>query len=370
VTGSDLHWIRVLLLFSSSELGGAERSLSRMAFASQGVDYQLATWYGEGPWCDWVRSQGREPLVLGRWGAGGGLMLGAFWRLIRHVRSHRVDVIYVCGARAALLLRLLRIFLPGIKLVHGVRWNPDSDSRLDRFFRLMERLTHSLADAWITNSAVAKQTLVSRCRIPAGRVFVIYNGLESLPADVPPLSVRPMEVLTVANLSPRKGHREYLQVVRAVLKAVPDAKFVFVGRDDMNGEVQQAIEAAGLSSHVRYEGFQADVSPWFMRARLMVLPSLWGEGCPTSILEGFAYGLPIVAYAIDGIPELIDDGVDGLLVSPNKPDELANAIVRILENPLTEGSMGTMGRKKVVSRFTLARCADEHAQTFHKLISN
>ncbi len=361
---------RVLLVFSTSELGGAERSLSRMAFASQEVDYQLATLYGEGPWCDWIRSQGREPLVLGRGGAGGGLMLGAFWRVIRHVRSHPVDVIYVCGARAALLLRFLRFFLPGTKLVHGVRWNPDSDSRLDRFFRLMERFTHSLVDAWITNSAVAKQTLVSRCGIPDGRVFVIYNGVESLPNDVPPLSERPLEVLTVANLNPRKGHREYLQVVREVPKIVPDAKFFFVGRDDMNGEVQRAIEAAGLSQYVRCEGFQADVSPWFRRARLMVLPSLWGEGCPTSILEGAAYGLPVVAYAIDGIPELIDDGVDGVVVSLNKPEELASAIVRILESPVRAESMGIAGRAKVASRFTLARCADEHAQTFLKLISN
>ncbi len=367
MTGSDVHRHSVLLLFSSSELGGAERSLSRMAFASE-VDYQMATLHGEGPWCDWIRSQGRKPLVLGRGGAGGRLMLGALWRLIRHVRSHPVDVIYVCGARAALLLRVFRIFLPKLKLVHGVRWNPDSDSRLDRFFRLMERFTHSMIDAWITNSAVAKQTLVSRCGIRAGRVFVIYNGLESLPVDVPPLAERPMEVLTVANLNPRKGHREYVQVVREVLKAVPGAKFVFVGRDDMNGEVQQAIEQAGLSQHVRCEGFQADVSPWFRRARLMVLPSLWGEGCPTSILEGAAYGLPVVAYAIDGIPELIDDGVDGVVVPPSKPDELASAIVGILQDPVRAESMGVAGREKVASSFTLACCAEEHAQTFHQLI--
>lgn len=100
----------------------------------------------------------------------------------------------------------------------------------------------------------------------------------------------------------------------------------------------------------------------------MVLPSLWGEGCPTSILEGFAYGLPVVAYAIDGIPELIDDGVDGVVASPNNSNELANAIVRIQENPVSAESMGMAGREKVASRFTLARCADEHAQIFYKLI--
>jgi len=362
---SDAHRLRVLLLFSSSELGGAERSLSRMAFASQEVDYLLATLYSEGPWCDWIRSQGGEPLVLGR---DGGLMLKAFWRLIRHVRSHPVDVIYVCGARAALLLRLLRIFLPGIKLVHGVRWNPDSDSRLDRFFRLVERFAHTLVDAWIANSAIAKQTLVSRCGIPAERVFVIYNGLETLPVDVPPLVERPKEVLTVANLNPRKGHREYLQVVSEVLNAVPNAKFVFVGRDDMNGQIQRAIEEAGLSGRVRCEGFQADVTPWYGRARVFVLPSLWNEGCPTAILEAMSFAIPCVAFAMDGIPELIEDGDQGVLVRCGDYSGMAAAIIRMLTDDGKASELGEYGRARVHSHFRLENTAALHSVAFYKIL--
>ncbi len=360
--------MRVLLVFSSSELGGAERSLSRMAIASQEIDCQLATLLGEGPWCDWVRTQGREPLVLGRGGAGGGKMLKALWRLTRHVRSHPVDVIYVCGSRAALLLRLFRIFLPGIKLVHGVRWNPNSDSRLDRFFRLMERFTHPLVDAWITNSAIAKRTLVSRCGIPAERVFVIYNGLEPLPADVPPLGERPLEVLTVANLNPRKGHREYLQVVREVLKAVPDAKFVFVGRDDMNGEVQQAIAEAGLSKHVRCEGFQANVSPWLRRARVFVLPSLWNEGCPTAILEAMSFAVPCVAFAMDGIPELVENGEHGILLQRDDYSGMTAAIISMLTDDCKASKLGICGRKRVHSHFSLANTAALHSVAFNKVL--
>lgn len=307
-------------------------------------------------------------MVVGSEGADGRSMLRAIWRLIRHVRSHPVDVIYVCGARAALLLRLLRIFLPGIKLVHGVRWNPSSNSRLDRFFRLMERFTHPLVDAWITNSAIAKQTLVSRCGIPAERVFVIYNGLESLPADVPPLSERPLEVLTVANLNPRKGHREYLQVVREVLKAVPAAKFVFVGRDDMNGEVQQAIAEAGLSKHVRCEGFQPDVSPWLRRARVFVLPSLWNEGCPTAILEAMSFAIPCVAFAMDGIPEMVEDGDHGILLQRGDYSGMTAAIIRMLSDDGKASKLGICGRKRVHSYFSLANTAALHSVAFNKVL--
>ena len=361
---------QVLLLFSSSELGGAERSHSRMAFATLGVNYQLATLHGEGPWCHWVRSQGHDPLVLGC-GAGdsGGLMFGALWRLIRHIRSNPVDVIYVCGARASLLLRFMRVFLPRTKLVHGVRWNPDSDSKLDRFFRLVEQFTHPLVDAWITNSYVAKQTLVSRCRIPASQVFVIYNGLESLPEVVPSLAERPFDVLTVANLNPRKGHREYLQVVREVINAVPDAKFIFVGRDDMNGEVQRAIEKAGLTSHVRCEGFQADVSSWFRRARVFVLPSLWNEGCPTAILEAMSFAVPCVAFAMDGIPELVENGHQGVLLQCGDYAGMAAAIIQVLSNDSKATQMGECGQERVHSHFRLENTAALHAAAFTQISS-
>jgi glycosyltransferase involved in cell wall biosynthesis len=361
---------RALLLFSRSELGGAERSLSRMAFATQDVNYQLATLQGEGSWCRWVRSQGHDPLVLGRGASvGGGLMLGGFWRLIRHIRCNPVDVIYVCGARASLLLRFMRVFLPRTKLVHGIRWNPDSDSKLDRFFRLVELLTHPLVDAWITNSAVAKQTLVSRCRIPASQVFVIYNGVESLPEVVPSLAERPMDVLTVANLNPRKGHREYLQVVREVLKAVPAAKFIFVGRDDMNGEVQRAIEKAGLSGHVRCAGFQADVSSWFRRARVFVLPSLCDEGCPTAILEAMLYAIPCVAFAMDGIPELVENGHQGVLLQRGDYSGMAAAIIQVLSDDCKATQMGECGQERVQSLFSLGNTATLHAAAFKEILS-
>lgn len=369
VTNFIARQYSILLLFSSSELGGAERSLSRMALASQGMDYKLASLSGEGPWCNWVRSQGHDPLVLGRGtSVGRGLMLGGFWRLIRYISSNPVDMVYVCGARASLLMRFMRVFLSRTKLVHGIRWNPDSDSKLDRFVRLVELLTHPLVDAWITNSAVAKQTLVSRCRIPASQVFVIYNGLESLPEVVPSLAGRPFDVLTVANLNPRKGHLEYLQVVCEVRNVVPDAKFIFVGRDDMNGEVQRAIEKAGLCGHVRCEGFQADVSTWFRRARVFVLPSLWNEGCPTAILEAMSFAIPCVAFAMDGIPELVKDGDHGILLQRGDYSGMTAAIIRMLTDDCKAAKLGKNGRGRVHSHFRLENTAALHSEAFNKIL--
>lgn len=338
-----------------------------MAFLQEGVNYKLGTLSGEGPWCDWVRSNGYEPLIFGRKCSEKGLMFAAFWRLICYLIQYPVDVIYVCGARASFILRLLKIFFPEKKLVVGVRWNPSSESQLDRYFRLMERFSHPLVDAWITNSKIAKTTLVSLCQINPKRVSVVYNGLNTTPSDPMELGERTMEVLTVANLNPRKGHLEYLATVKDVVKVIPNVKFVFVGRDDMGGQIQSAIKECELSDHVYCVGFQPDISKWLKRARLMVLPSLWNEGCPTSIMEGFTYGLPIVAYAIDGIPELINNNVDGHLVTPGQSHKLTDAILDILQNPANGQEMGNAGREKVLKTFSTEKCANDHAQIFLKL---
>jgi glycosyltransferase involved in cell wall biosynthesis len=292
-------------------------------------------------------------------------MFGAMLRLFRYLRSDPVDVVYVCGLRVSCWVRLFRFLIPSTKVIHGVRWNPDGNSRLDRYFRLVERTTSFLVDGWITNSQAAKTTLIQRCGIAEGRIFVIYNGVESLPEHLPPFDARLLEVLTVANLNPRKGHCEYLRVIKMVIRRVPNARFVFVGRDDMDGAVQQAIKESGLDNHVSYEGFQSDVTPWLRRARLFVLPSLWGEGCPTSILEAFSFAVPVISHATDGVPELVEENNDGFLFRVGNM-KMVDRIVELLLNPVLAESMGRRGRAKVADRFVLAACVDRHEAAFEK----
>jgi hypothetical protein len=198
--------VRVLILFSTSALGGAERSLTRMALTPSSIHYELATLQKSGPWCDWLKSLGGTPIMFGsEKNQSNRITLGACLRLIAYLHRHKFDALYVCGVRASFFLRLLRLLMPKIKLVHGVRSNLDSNSKLDKVFRLIERYTHPLVDAWVTNSFVTKKTLRDRCKISDSKIEVIHNGLEKLPQNLPAYSTRPIEILTIANLNLRKG---------------------------------------------------------------------------------------------------------------------------------------------------------------------
>ena len=356
----------ILLVFSSSELGGAERSLSRMAIAAPKGMYQLATLDGEGLWCDWVRSQGQQPMVFGKRNGAqhGRLKLSALLYLIRYVRREGIKTIYVCGLRASLCLRLLKSLMPGVQLVHGIRTNPASNSRLDQFFRFVEKWLNAQVDLYITNSKIAATTLVEQCGISSNKVHVIYNGFVRKQINLIPIVRRPLHVLTVANLIYSKGHLEYLSVIKEVHRVIPNARFIFIGRDEMNGKVHQAISAAGMAGYVSCEGFQTDVSNYFANARVCVLPSSKQEGSPTTVLEAMSYGVPIVAYNIDGLPELVRHEQDGLLVPVADKKQFTNSIIKLLTETQLAKKMSASSLARYKAEFQINTCVMKHQDVF------
>ena len=364
--------VDVLILFSSSEIGGAERSLTRMAKASPGnVRYVLATLGGPGPWSDWATGLGMEVHVLGVSSGTNHSRIGlsAAIRLLGLIRHHGFDLIYVVGLRASVLVRLLRPLLGGVRLVNAVRWNPDSDSRLDRLFRLVERSFGRWSDLYICNSEIAARTLTDRIGVPTKKVEVIYNGLSSMPPEDVLSVPRMNQIVTIANMSPRKGYVEYVEnVVLPLRETLIGAQYLFVGRDEMGGVVQRLAKALGVDDVIEFAGFVSDVSEILARSKVFVLPSLWNEGCPTAVLEAMAHGLPVVAFAIDGIPEMIADGQEGILVPKGNYEAMRSAICKLLFDPVLARSLGRNGRMRVEREFQIDRCVRQHADVFARLV--
>ena len=162
----------ILILFSSSEIGGTEKSLSRMAFMADDDKYIIGTLGTKGPLTDWISANGSSTLVYGN----ANFFLLAM-KLFRDIKRLDINIVYVCGLRASFLLRFLLVLIPSTKLIHAVRWNPCTKSLLDKSFRMVEICFSWLVDGWIVNSNVIKKTLVSRCNIKKDDVYVIYNGV-------------------------------------------------------------------------------------------------------------------------------------------------------------------------------------------------
>jgi len=345
----------VLLLFSSSNIGGAERSLSRMALSNKDpkVVYQLATFGAPGQWSTWVYELGANPECFDfRW-----------YSLLKYLVIKKPDVIYVIGFRLSFVLRFFKIFFRKSFLIQGVRWNPNSNSILDKVFRISEYFFSFCLDGFIVNSNIARQNIE---RLTNQEVKLIYNGLEG-GAKRRNVLVQNKTVITVANISERKGYRDYLDVIAIVVKTLPDSQFVFIGSDNLNGEIHQHIIAKGLNENVKPLGFQANVGEFLVNSQLFVLPSQYGEGCPTSILEAFSYGLPVIAYRVDGIPELVTHNVDGLLFDVGDKQAMALGIISLLLDSKVAMEMGRLGRDKIEDNFLLEKMVNEHNSFFIKL---
>ena len=344
--------LNILLLFSSSDIGGAERSLSRMVFknSNSSISYQLATFGSPGPLSSWIKSKSFNCYCFNY----------TTLLLIKYIYLNKPDVIYVIGFRLSLFLRFFcKIFTKNI-LIQGVRWNPNSTTKLDRAFRFIESLFSFLLDGYIVNSVVAGKLVSS---VTTNNVKVIHNGISISPIkDIVP--TKKNYVITLANLSLRKGHKEYVKVIGKIVKKIPNTQFLFLGNDNLNGQVQKLIEKEGLASNISYLGFHEDIQIFLQQSSIFVLPSLYGEGCPTSILEAFSFALPVVAYRIDGIPELVSHNSDGILIEIEGDYSLEDAIESLLLDPDRAKKMGKQGLIKVQEHFLIDKMLEEHNSFF------
>jgi len=172
----------------------------------------------------------------------------------------------------------------------------------------------------------------------------------------------------VANLWPVKGHRVLLEAIAKVRRSLPRAHFALVGDGPERAALQRRIAELDLGGHVTLLGTRYDVPAILSRADAACLPSL-AEGLPNAVMEAMAAGLPVVATAVGGTPELVDDGITGHLAAPSDARALAEKLVELLSNPQRAASMGERGRAKVRDEMSLERLAAGHGGVYRAVLA-
>ena len=175
-------------------------------------------------------------------------------------------------------------------------------------------------------------------------------------------------IATIAQLIPRKGHRVILEALPEVIREFPDLRVLLFGQGSLRGELEQLCRRYGLLSHVRLAGFRADLQRILPCLDLVVHPALM-EGLGLSLLEAAAAGVPVVATRVGGIPEVIQDGVNGLLVPPANAQALAAAIVRVLREPGLARTLGEAGPELVRRNFSAAKMVDGNLRVYREVLA-
>jgi len=240
-----------------------------------------------------------------------------------------------------------------------------------RLLRWLDRMSCRVArPEFVAVSQYVKQSSMRHLGIPDNRTHVIYNPVDltafarnadttaragQLRAELG-LGLQDPVVLCVARLDPQKGLRYLVEATPALVRQFPGATVLFVGGGSAAAQLALASLADTLDvrSHVRFLGVQADVRPYLELCDVFALPSLY-EGMGISLVEAMAMERSCVATRTSAVPEVVADGVSGLLVAPANSSALAAAIVRLLQDPAARSRMGAAGRRIALERFDVAR---------------
>jgi colanic acid/amylovoran biosynthesis glycosyltransferase len=180
----------------------------------------------------------------------------------------------------------------------------------------------------------------------------------------------PVEVLTVGRALPVKGHALLIEAVAALAERGDGVRLTLVGDGPLLGHLQDLAASLGVADRVEFAGAvgQDSVRDFYARADVFALSS-FAEGLPVVLIEAHAMGLPVVAPAITGIPELVEHGESGLLVVPGRADALADALARVASvGPEGRRAMGRAGRARVESEFDIERTARELLAVFGEFL--
>jgi glycosyltransferase involved in cell wall biosynthesis len=284
------------------------------------------------------------------------------WRMVRWLRRERADVVHThlftadaYGRVAARLAGARGVYAT----VHSTNvWKGALHRRIDS---LLARVSTKV----IAVSAEVAQVLRERDGIPEGRIAVVENGIDlqrvagatgegvraefGIPEGVPLMGL-------VGRLHPAKGHADLIAALSQLAVQGISAHCLLIGSGELRDEIAADVKRRGLQGRVTLTGQRSDVPRLLAALDVLAMPSRW-EGLPMTLLEAMAMGKAIVAARVGGIPNVVTDGREGLLVTPGDVAALAGALQRVITDAPLRRELGDRARETLLARYDVGRTA-------------
>jgi L-malate glycosyltransferase len=301
--------------------------------------------------------------------------LTAAWRFSRVLKRLNPDVIHAHDPHGVAMASLALSLTAGSGTLG--RTPPLVASRRVDFHlkgNSFSRWKYRQVDCFVAASEAIRQMLVAD-GVPAERTVTVHEGIDvDHVRAAPPVNVHEAFWLphhapvvgNVAALVPHKGQRYLVDAAHLVVQHIPDTRFVILGEGELREHLEKQVREHHLEKHVLLPGFRTDVLGCIKGFDLFALSSVT-EGLGTSLLDAMACRRPIVATRAGGIPEIVDDGVNGLLVPPRDAHALAQAIVQALKDADLRRRLGEAGFDRVNARFTVDRMVAETAAVYARV---
>jgi glycosyltransferase involved in cell wall biosynthesis len=364
---------RVMQVTFGMVIGGLERVIMELCRKVDRSRYHLSICCigRRGPLADIMEAEGVEVIVCEDQRRVAKYLRG--FELARIFRQRKVDLIHAHHT-PALIDSTIGAQLARIPLITTDHCKAYPTSRR---WQLLEKHASRFAEKVVAVSEHSKGDLIRYQGIDAERLQVIYNGLDlKLARQESPESLRrelglsPEHVVmcTAARLEDQKGLDLLLDAAPLVLQRLPQARFVIMGGGSQEQPLREQAARLGLTSHVIFTGPRVDAVDLIRGLDCFVQTSYW-EGMPMALLEAMALRKPIVATAVGGVPEVVADGVTGILVRDRKPATLAAALVGLLSDEGRARQVGEAGYQRYLNHFTSVGMVSQYERLYDWVLS-
>jgi glycosyltransferase involved in cell wall biosynthesis len=302
--------------------------------------------------------------------------------LIRFLKKERYHIVHTHNSKAGFVGRLAAK-LAGVPVivhtVHGFAFHDREPAWRQMLFRNVERLASQWCDRMIFISQPLIEWALHERIVDHQKVLKIYSGIEL--THFHPVTENEKKSLRrkwgireesavigiVSKLWDGKGHEILIRAFKKLKEEINDAVLAIVGEGYLHGKLVNLVHRLGLADAVIFTGFQMDVSEIIATFDVAVLPSYF-EGMGRVLLEAMAMEKPVVASRVGGIPDLVHDGVNGILVTPGAIPELKSGLLKILRNPVMAIEMGKEGRKRIKEEFNVDSMVQSIERVYHELL--
>ncbi|MBN2084383.1 MAG: glycosyltransferase [Anaerolineales bacterium] len=304
----------------------------------------------------------------------------AFFQLLRIFRAWKPDVVHTHTAKAGAVGRAAAR-CAGVPVIvhtfHGHVLRGYFPRPLEGFFRGVERSLTRITDRIVTLSPALKADLVEIGIAGPEKIEVVPLGMDlaallecdsrrgELRAELGFGTGEPI-VGIVGRLVPIKNHRLFLEAARSMVNSGSSARFVIVGDGELREVLGNLAAEMGIADRIRFLGWRKDMVPVYAGLDLLALSSD-NEGTPVALIEGMAAGVPVVATAVGGVPDVVRDGTTGRLVPPGDPEAMRRAWRSAFEEKETTKRMSTVARREVEERFGCERMLSAMAALYGEL---
>jgi glycosyltransferase involved in cell wall biosynthesis len=368
--------LHVHALIDSLTCGGAELLLAEFAEVAPAAGIELTVGYLQdragSPAAERLREAGVEPVLVG---IPSHLYPSAFRLVRRHLAAHSPDVLHTHLGYSDLLggVAARSLGIPMVSTIHAI--GRSSGARAYAKSVLMGLAQRACATRVIAVSEEARRSYLESWWEKSDRVVTVHNGTAQAarpgagPSVREELGLGPDELVlaTVSALRPEKGLDVALAATSRLRGRFPALRVLIVGEGPSRAKIERA--AAPLGDTVLFTGYRPDVMAVLDAVDVLVHPSR-SDAFPTTLLEAMAAGVPAVATAVGGIPEIAEQDVTGLLIEPPpRPEPLAHALGLLLDDPDLRRRLGGSAREQFSRRFAGAGWAERTREVYEAALA-